>query len=250
MNFKYSLIVVVLIAVLGVFAFAQTPLSTPAPIIVNANSCSETDSGLSYYAQGTITGSFWWPGANGTNVTYSGSLTDTCISSTVLLEGVCGSSINVTGLAGALYVDCSAPNPAYGCVNGACALVGNSTSSLPDLRVTAINNVVFFAGSTNSSNSTYYPIVSFNTTITNQGTATAGASNTQIRFTRLSSPLGGSNQVIVATPSLTPGQSVTLYNSFNGFSGVYSASAIADINGQVIESTENNNNFALNITLP
>ena len=252
MNFKYSLIVVVLIAVLGVFVFAQTPLNNPPPIIVNAITCSETDSGLNYFSKGNITGSFWWPGANGTNLTYVGSLADSCTSNTVLLEGVCGSSINtsLSNLAGALYVDCAAPNSNFGCVNGACVFVGtngtnstgnNSTNlSLPDLRISSLTYSFAVINITNSSNVNYTVFV--NATVINSGNAIAGASTTRIGFRMLTGPFASAyTYQSVATIALNPGQSKVVSSVFNGYSGQFELNATVDSLSVVNESNEFNN---------
>ena len=255
MNFKYSLIVVVLIAVLGVFVFAQTPISNPPPIIVNAITCSETDSGLNYFSKGNITGSFWWPGANGTNLTYVGSLADSCTSNTVLLEGVCGSSINanLSNLAGALYVDCAAPNSAFGCVNGACVLLnttGNSTwnnstnLSLPDLRISSLTYSFAVINTTNSNNNTTNSnyTVFVNATVINSGNAIAGASTTRIGFRMLTGPFASAyTYQSVATIALNPGQSTVVSSVFNGYSGQFELNATVDSLSVVNESNEFNN---------
>lgn len=243
MNFKYSLIVVVLIAVLGVFVFAQTPLNNPSPIIVNAYSCSETDSGLNYFAQGTITGSFWWAGANGTNATYFGNLIDTCTSSTVLLEGVCGSSINssLSNLAGALYVDCAAPNSNFRCLNGACVLVNSTNLSLPDLRISSWTYSFAAINTTNINNVTNYTVF-VNATVINSGNAIAGASTTRIGFRMLTGPFASAyTYQSVATIALNPGQSKVVSSVFNGYSGQFELNATVDSLSVINESNEFNN---------
>ncbi|MGV8142897.1 MAG: CARDB domain-containing protein [Candidatus Pacearchaeota archaeon] len=267
MNLKYSLVVVVLVAVLGVFVFAQTPLNSPPPLIVNAISCSETDGGLNYYAQGTVTGSFWWPGTNGTNLTYVGGLTDACASSTVLLEGACGSSINtsLSNLAGALYVNCAAPNPAFGCVNGACVFVGtngtnnsggsgggnssgNGTSSLPNLvifNITSVSyNATIITNWTSGTNSTTYT-VNVTALVRNIGAVNAGSSFTAIFYPSLAS----STQI--ATPSIPSGQTRLVSRIyFNVAPGSYFGIAHADNTTIVTETIEFDNLLYSTIVVP
>ena len=250
MNFKYSLAVVVLIAVLGVFVFAQTPLNNPPPIIVNANSCSETDSGLNYFAQGTITGSFWWAGTNGTNLTYTGSLTDTCTSSTVLLEGVCGSSINasLSNLAGALYVNCAAPNSNFGCVNGACVFVGtngtNGTTSLANLIITNITRISTIFNSSNGTNGTTSYNVNVTTYVRNIGSGNAGASVTANTF-------GFGSPIMMATPAIPAGQTVLVSRYLLGVSpGTYFTSSGADNTTVITETNEFDNVGFANLVIP
>jgi len=129
MNKLFLSLVIILSVLLGVFVFAQTIVGN---FVVNANSCYESDSGLDYGVYGNVTGSFWWPISNSSNGTFVGTFTDVCISNVTLLEGVCGSSISsiYSGVAGAVYVDCNVPNSSFGCVNGACRLVGTNATNL------------------------------------------------------------------------------------------------------------------------
>ena len=259
MKFKYSLAIIVLVAILGVFVFAQTPLSVPPPIIVNAISCSETDGGLSYYTQGNITGSFWWAGVNGTNVSYVGSLTDTCTSSTILLEGVCGSSVNATGLAGALYVDCSAPNSAYGCFAGRCAFVGNNNTgnnstnlSLPDLVVSNFTLVSYVLNSTNppvnGSNSSSYNVV-VNAVARNNGPGVSTPTSLRIQMTNSPPGLNGDSNWPIGTLSSGGTSSITM--TFYGiYSGTRTGTATADWTNNIAESNEGNNIATLTVVLP
>lgn len=268
MDFKILSVLIVSLAVLAVFVFAQTPLTNPPPVIVNANSCSETDGGLNYFSQGTVTGSFWWLGANNTNVTYSGSLADTCISSTTLLEGVCGSSINssLSNLAGALYVDCAAPNPAFGCVNGACVLLnttGNSTGggngtngtgnnstnvTLPNLIIANITRLTYNATTTNGTNGTNGTTtytVNVTAWVRNIGAGNAGPSVTTINYPALSPPIS------TATSAISAGQTrlVSVYY-LNVAPGNYFGMAHADNTSVVAETNDFDNLMYSTIAVP
>ena len=99
--------IIVLTVLLGVFVYAQ--VLTGSGVVVNAVNCSETDGGLNYLGAGSISGTFSWSTGNSTNQTWSGTVSDLCISNTTLVEGVCGSSISssYSNLAGVFYVDCS-----------------------------------------------------------------------------------------------------------------------------------------------
>src|SRR3989344_4010775 len=129
MNKLFLSLIIALSVLFGVFVFAQTIVGN---FVVNANSCYESDGGLDYGVYGNVTGSFWWPISNSSNGTFVGTFTDVCISNVTLLEGVCGSSISsiYSGVAGAVYVDCNVPNSSFGCVNGACRLVGTNATNL------------------------------------------------------------------------------------------------------------------------
>ena len=242
MNFKYFLAVLVLITGLGVFVFAQTPMSSPPPIVVNANSCTETDGGLNYFSRGTVSGSFWWLGANNTNMTYVGNLTDACSNSTVLLEGVCGSSVNssLSGLAGALYVNCAMTNPTYGCVNGACVFVGNNTNTtLPNLIIT---NITSFSTITNGTNGTNYTVDVY-VQVKNIGTGNAGPSSTGLKF--------GSYPVVqIPTLSMVAGQTRLISKSYSLVVGNYFTVAGADNTTMVVESNEFDNIASANLIIP
>ena len=129
MNKLFLSLIIALSVLFGVFVFAQTIVGN---FVVNANSCYESDGGLDYGVYGNVTGSFWWPISNSSNGTFVGTFTDVCISNVTLLEGVCGSSISsiYSGVAVAVYVDCNDPNSSFGCVNGACRLVGTNATNL------------------------------------------------------------------------------------------------------------------------
>ncbi|MEK6915834.1 MAG: hypothetical protein AABW89_04815 [Nanoarchaeota archaeon] len=91
---------------LGVFVIAQ--VLTGEGVVVNAYNCTETDGGLNYLVAGSMNGFFWWNSTNGSQ-SFTGTVSDVCISNTTLIESVCGSSISssYSGLAGALNVDCA-----------------------------------------------------------------------------------------------------------------------------------------------
>jgi hypothetical protein len=259
MKSKYLVAFVICAAMLGVFAFAQTPLTNPPPIIVNANSCLETDGGFNYFQAGSVSGSFWWLGANGTNMTYSGSLADTCVSSTLLLEGVCGSSVGAgySSLAGAFYVDCSAAGVNWGCSAGSCLLLGsnntNSTNStggnsttnatMPDLIISSISYISNIINSTNSTNGTIATYsVSIDSVVMNNGTLSAGNSTTQITIAGTS--------VNLATYSLPPSSATTVTRIVTLTSGTYTVTSTADVLNVVLESNEANNALSVTLVLP
>ena len=121
---KKDVMALVIVLVVGFISFVAAQVIMNI-LVVNSTSCFETDSGLDYLNRGSMSGSFWWNSSNGT-VTYNGTFIDTCLtnSSYVLLEVVCGSSINanLNNLAAIVNVDCRIVNGTNGtCVAGRCA---------------------------------------------------------------------------------------------------------------------------------
>jgi len=117
---RLALIILTLFISFITFVAAQNILNM---IIVNASSCSETDKGLDYFTKGSMTGRFSWTNSSNQTQRHNGTFIDICENSTVLIEGVCGSSIDPTlsHLAGVAHIDCKTTNLNGVCIDGRCA---------------------------------------------------------------------------------------------------------------------------------
>jgi hypothetical protein len=148
-------------------------------------------------------------------------------------------------------VDCSAPNPNFGCVAGRCVFIGtnntNSTNNtLPNLIITNITKFSFNAtttNGTNGSNGTTTYTVNITTYVKNIGTGNAGASFTSNGF--------GGSYILMNTPHIPAGQTrlVSRY-VFNVSPGTYWASSNADNTTIIAESNEYDNYLSTNLVIP
>lgn len=123
--------VLITFTILVTIGISTTVFATPTlsnyimrSIVVDVTNCMESDTGMDYFNEGTISGNF-----SLNNWKYSGSYTDTCIDNITLAEGVCGSSVwsGYSHLAAGIVVDCSGYDKH--CYRGEC------TSKLPDLKL-------------------------------------------------------------------------------------------------------------------
>ncbi|MEK6903330.1 MAG: hypothetical protein AABW64_01645 [Nanoarchaeota archaeon] len=114
------------LAIIGavLFALSISVYAFIVLVVVNVlppGNCAETDRGLNFFQAGSISGTFQAPGMNVTNATF----VDTCISTTALIEFVCGGSVaqQYNNLAAAVYEDCnvfSNSTKRFQCINGRC----------------------------------------------------------------------------------------------------------------------------------
>lgn len=252
MNKLFLIGFVALIVLAGFFVFAQT--ITGQGVVVNAINCTETDGGLNYLNQGSILGTFSWNTTNGTQ-SWTGIVSDTCINNVTLSEGVCGSSVSssYSNLAGVFSVDCSVPNSAYGCVNGACRLVGTNRTNATLRADLIVSNLVYAYVSNgtvtyNGTNLTSYRVF-VNATIRNVGNVTAVASSTRMMLSKVGEPPRISTQS-VSTPTLGVGQSTVVSGILTGLKGLNLLQADADSSNVIVESNEANNVRVVNVTLP
>ncbi len=182
-------------------------------------------------------------------------MADACVSNTMLLEGVCGSSVNDYGFARILYVDCSAPNSSFGCVAGRCAFMGTNgtnntqgnTTLLIDLIISIILKTLINTTTINGTNGINGTIgYAFNVaySILNNGTGNAGPSFTAVKFDAY-------GPFLLNTPAINAGQTVSVTLPSMYFSlGTYFASALADNTTIISESNEMNNGGFAVVTLP
>lgn len=75
--------------------------------VVPPGNCRETDTGIDFFTPGHITGNFSVSGQN-----YNGTFSDACLSSTSIVELVCGGTINpkYNHLGAAILEDCATFN--------------------------------------------------------------------------------------------------------------------------------------------